>query len=81
MRSTNDKQTCRNVQIQTAAVLPKLHQRINAALGNSEKYENITNYKKNANLPTIKKQEMNVEQRSVKNHGDRRKIFMMGIFN
>lgn len=71
MKLINDKPSFNNIQ--THAVLPKLHPRSDTILGNSEKHENVTNYGKNANLPTIKKQETNAEERLIKNRSARHK--------
>lgn len=79
MKLINDKPSFNNIQ--THAVLPKLHPRSDTILGNSEKHENVTNYGKNANLPTIKKQETNVEERLIKNRSAKRKIFTWILFN
>lgn len=79
MKLINDKQSFSNIQ--THAVLPKLHPRSDTVLGNSGKHENVTNYGKNANLSTIKKQETNVEERLIKNRSTRRKIFTKILFD
>lgn len=78
-RHTNKNST--NVRPHTTAELPKLHSRSDTLRRNSARHENITNYGKTANLPTIKRQEIGDELRLAKARNDRRKIFMQVIFN
>lgn len=78
-RHTNKSST--NVRPHTTAELPKLHSRSDTLRRNSARHENITNYGKTANLPTIKRQEIGDELRLAKARNDRRKIFMHVIFN
>jgi uncharacterized Zn-finger protein len=80
-RHTNNTQNSTNVRPHTTAELPKLHSRSDTLRRNSARHENITNYGKTANLPTIKKQEIGDELRLAKARNERRKIFMQVIFN
>ncbi|XP_043583997.1 uncharacterized protein LOC122568385 [Bombus pyrosoma] len=73
-RHTNNTQNFTNVRPHTTAELPKLHSRSDTLRRNSAGHENITNYGKTANLPTIKKQEIGDELRLAKARNERRKL-------
>ncbi|CAD1474936.1 unnamed protein product, partial [Heterotrigona itama] len=75
-KSTNSKQNSNNARLHVTSVLPKLNPHSDSLVGNSERHENVTNRKKNASLPTIKKQETVVkpQQRLVKPRAERRKL-------